>query len=48
MAAKTKAFLIETMGVQSFKKGNALLPEEKNGWAHILSEIEKWIPANRA
>ena len=29
MAAKTKAFLIETVGVQSFKKGNTLLPKEK-------------------
>ena len=48
VAAKTKAFLIETVGVQSFKKGYTFFLKEKNGCAHILLEIEKRIMANQA
>ena len=38
VAAKSKAFLIETTGVHSFKKGHSFLPDEKNGWVLTPSE----------
>ena len=41
VAAKSKALLIETVGIQTFKKRYSLLLEEKNGWAFTLLEIEK-------
>ena len=42
VAAKIKAFLIETVGVQTFKKGNPLLLEE-NKWlgTYIFRDREK-------
>ena len=39
VAAKSKAFLTEMAGVQSFKKGHSFLSNEKNGWALTPLEI---------
>ena len=36
MVAKVKALLIETVGIQNFKKGYSLLPEEKK-WMGIYT-----------